>query len=113
MLYQDGYNDKYMYIVLFGKLKLADPMTNKQVGQILNIGWTVGEEILFRPKESDKSKLRRTDRCAAVAESCVLGIEKKSLAQIKRALVERSQGDEYVKLEVVMSGNYLVKKNWR
>ena len=81
VLYQEGYNDKYMYVVLFGKLKLVDPATEKQLGQILNIGWTVGEEILFRPKENDKSvRLRRTDKCTAVAESCVLGIEKKSLA---------------------------------
>ena len=79
VLYSEGYNDRYMYIVLFGKLKLSDE-ENNQIGQVLNIGWTVGEEILFRPKNQDKTRPRRTDKCTAIAESCVLGIEKKSLA---------------------------------
>ena len=48
-----------------------------------------------------------------MCESCVLGIEKRSLAQIKRTLVERGQAEEFVKLEVVLRGNYLVKKAWR
>jgi hypothetical protein len=43
----------------------------------------------------------------------VLGIEKRSLAQIKRTLVERGESEEFVKLEVVLRGNYLVKKAWR
>jgi len=43
----------------------------------------------------------------------VLGLEKRNLAQIKKALVDRGQSDEFVKLEVVLRGNYLVKKNWR
>jgi hypothetical protein len=43
----------------------------------------------------------------------VLGIEKRSLARIKRTLVERGESEEFVKLEVVLRGNYLVKKAWR
>jgi hypothetical protein len=68
---------------------------------------------LFRPKDDNKElKNNRIEKCTAVSESCVLGIEKKSLAQIKRTLVERGQAEEFVKLEVVLRGNYLVKKNW-
>jgi hypothetical protein len=85
----------------------------------LNIGWTSGEEILFKQSSVDKNggermvRVERTDKCTAMTDSCVLGIEKKSLALIKRSLVERGLADEFVKLEVVLRGNYLVKKNWR
>lgn len=58
-------------------------------------------------------RVQRTDKCTSITESCVLGIEKKSLAMIKRSLVERGLADEFVKLEVVLRGNYLVKKSWR
>jgi hypothetical protein len=47
VLYSEGYNSKFMYIILFGKLRLTDP-EGQQVGQVLNIGWTSGEEILFK-----------------------------------------------------------------
>lgn len=85
----------------------------------MNIGWTSGEEILFKQSSVDKNggermvRVERTDKCTAITDSCVLGIEKKSLALIKRSLVERGLADEFVKLEVVLRGNYLVKKNWR
>jgi len=104
-------------VILFGKLRLSDPETDLQIGQPLNIGWTVGEEILF--KQTDKKgkamgkNNTRLDKCKSLCESCVLGIEKKSLAQIKRTMVEKGQSEEFVKLEVVLRGNYLVKKNWR
>ena len=35
------------------------------------------------------------------------------MASIKKALVEKGQAEEFVKLEVVLRGNYLVKKAWR
>ena len=56
---------------------------------------------------------KRLEKCKAICESCVLGIEKRNLAQIKRNLVEKGQAEEFVKLEVVLRGNYLVKKAWR
>lgn len=79
----------------------------------MNIGWTVGEEILFKNTKRPGVRIHRNDHCMAVTESCVLGLEKRNLAQIKKALVDRGQSDEFVKLEVVLRGNYLVKKNWR
>jgi len=99
-------------VILFGKLSLSNPETEQNVGQPLNIGWTVGEEILFK---SDKKAHggQRMEKCKSLCESCVLGIEKRSLAQIKRTLVEKGQAEEFVKLEVVLRGNYLVKKAWR
>ena len=99
-------------MVLFGKLRLSVAETDQQVGQILNIGWTVGEEILFKAEKS-KHTNTRTERCKSVEESCVLGIEKRSLAQIKKQLIEKGESEEFTKLEVVLRGNYLVKKSWR
>ena len=42
----------------------------------------------------------------------MLGIEKKNLSMIKKVLVEKGKNEEFVKLEVVLRGNHLVKKNW-
>ena len=111
-LYQQGFNDRYLYVILFGKLRLSQAENDAPIGQPLNIGWTVGEEILFKSDRKANGG-QRTERCRSLCESCVLGIEKRSLAQIKRTLVERGQAEEFVKLEVVLRGNYLVKKAWR
>ena len=48
MLYEPGFNDRYLYVVLFGKLRLSLSETDEPIGKPLNIGWTVGEEILFK-----------------------------------------------------------------
>ena len=107
-LYANGYNDSFLYVVLFGRIRLYDPETQMKIGKTLNLGWTVGEEILFK---SENGK-QRMDVCKAVIESCVLGIEKKNLLQIKKVLQEKGRNDEFVKLEVVLRGNHLIKKNW-
>ena len=99
-------------MILFGKLRLNDPESGVSIGQPLNIGWTVGEEILFKQDKKANGGMRM-EKCKSLCESCVLGIEKRSLAQIKRNLVEKGQAEEFVKLEVVLRGNYLVKKAWR
>ena len=48
MLYSKDYNDKHLYVILFGKLCLKDIISGSRIGQPLNIGWTAGEEILFK-----------------------------------------------------------------
>jgi hypothetical protein len=52
----------------------------------MNIGWTIGEEILFKAGGSGKKSQPRVEICKATQESCVLGIEKKNLSIIKKAL---------------------------
>ena len=56
---------------------------------------------------------KRTDRCISTTDSCVLGFEKKALRLIKVQLEEKGLKEEFRKLEVVIRGNYLVKKGWR
>jgi hypothetical protein len=79
----------------------------KKLGSILNLGWTVGEETLF-----GKSKKRGEELCRSVNDACVLAISKENLANIKKNLVDRGNNDEFVKIEVVLRGNYLIKKGW-
>jgi hypothetical protein len=53
----------------------ADSMTttSTSIGNV-NIGWTVGEEILF-----DKTMQVRAETCYADTESCLLGLNKGKL----------------------------------
>ena len=120
-LYSEGFNEQYIYVILFGKLRLYDPKRsdprygNKvpaKKGSTLNIGWTVGEEILFK-SENNEGKVLRSDLCRAISDACVLGIEKRNLLNIKKALQEKGSHEEFVKLEIVLRGNNLVKKDWK
>ena len=84
LLYAPGFNDQFIYIVLFGKYKLYNSETRQQRGQTVNIGWTIGEEILFKATTEDEaqqtqSKVGRKEICKAASDGCVLGIEKKNL----------------------------------
>ena len=69
--------------------KRHDPRYGNKVpakkGNTLNIGWTIGEEILFKP-ENEHGKVTRTDLCRAISDACVLGIEKRNLLNIKKTL---------------------------
>lgn len=118
VLFDQEYNTNQLYIILFGKLRLSD-FDGQQIGQTLNIGWTAGEEILFKQLKKDevgnekRIVAKRQDRCVSTTDSCVLGFEKKALRLIKMQLEEKGLKDEFRKLEVVIRGNYLVKKGWR
>ena len=66
VLYAEGLNEKFFYVVLFGKLKLYKKLNVKSqnleqpeiksFGETLTIGWTIGEEILFKI-ENEKGKV--------------------------------------------------------
>ena len=81
-------------------------------GQTVNIGWTIGEEILFNT-ENDQGKVERMDTCKASSEAGVLGIEKRNLSLIKQTLNDKGCNEEFIKLEVILRGNNLIKKKWR
>jgi hypothetical protein len=81
-LYAPGFNDNFFYIILFGNLNLFNDHTKMPMGQSITIGWTVGEEILFKPEKDENGMLNnkiRNGYCKAMINSCVLGIEKKNL----------------------------------
>ena len=51
--------------------------------------------------------------CKAVNNGCVLAIEKKNLTAIKKTLYDKGDFEEFSKLEVILRGNYLIKKSWK
>ena len=117
-LYTPGFNDSFFYIVLYGKLRVYRPSAEstsakhlEPIGQVMNIGWTIGEEILFKTAEGHKP-IRR-DSCKAKTECCVLAMERRGLSSIKKQLAERTALDEFQKLETVLRGNYFMKQNWK
>jgi hypothetical protein len=115
-----------VYFVLFGKLALLLPTgtaqasqeTSSQLGSSslnnqvtlgrVNIGWTVGEEVLF-----DKNLQIRQEICVATVDSCLLGILKSKLAIIQKSLLDKGNQKDYFSVESVLKGNYLIKTNWR
>ena len=80
---------------------------NKNVGYA-NIGWTLGEEVLF-----DRNLQLRLETCYAETESCLLGINKGKLAVLQKTLLEKGNNKDYFVIESTLKGNYLLKSNWR
>jgi hypothetical protein len=50
---------------------------NRVLGRV-NLGWTVGEELLFASEQ--QTQACRQESCFAETESCLLGINKSKLA---------------------------------
>ena len=81
--------------------------TSTSIGNV-NIGWTVGEEILF-----DKNMQIRPETCYADTESCLLGMNKGKLNLMQKKLLEQGNTKDYQVIETVLKGNYMLKNNWR
>lgn len=115
-LYMPGFNDSFFYVILFGKCQTYTHRESKSgqlrtKGQELNIGWTLGEEILFKSMEGKKPA--RRDSCKATCDSCVLGVDRKNLTMIKKSLYEKNMQEEFNKIETILRGNFTIKTNWR
>ena len=93
-------------------IDLIDDLSKKQnqlLGRV-NIGWTIGEEILF---EFDQKSNVRQESCYSETESCLLGINKSKLAMMQKQLLEQGNTKDYYVFESVLKGNYLLKTNWK
>lgn len=77
-LYKEEATDQLVYFVLFGRFYLQATHKGelKVIGKT-NIGWVLGEEVLF-----DRNLQKRKESCVAKVDSCVLGIPKNKLAVI-------------------------------
>ena len=109
-LYRQSSPDQFIYFVLFGKLILLLPTghirpmtddnlsvkTSVALGKV-NIGWTLGEEILYNPNVE-----RRMETCVARAETCLLGIQKNKYANILKVLMEQGKEKDLYVLESVL-----------
>jgi hypothetical protein len=82
--------------------------SHKILGRV-NVGWTLGEELLF---DSNKHA-KRQEYCIAENECCLLGINKNKLAMLQKDLLSKSNTRDYYVLESVLQGNYLIKQNWK
>ena len=61
-----------VYFILYGKLefrnsKLAE---NPKFGQVMSLGWTVGEEVLY--SEDDNVAVKRKENCIALNDALLL-----------------------------------------
>lgn len=79
-LFKVGQEDPFIYFILFGRMKLYRD-DDSRLGEVLNIGWTVGEEILF-----DKEAKSRQEKCIGIEETCLVGIERKHFISCKKIL---------------------------
>ena len=104
VLYRSGAEDPTIYIVLFGKIALN--YNNGQLGSV-NLGWTIGEEILF-----DRHLQVRSETAVATNEACLIGITKAKLGELQESLLQQRMDDYYV-IESVFKGNFLIKDEWR
>ena len=77
------------------------------IGRV-NIGWTLGEEILF-----DRNLQIRQEMAITETESCLIGINKSQLAILQKGLLEVGNEKDYFVIESILKGNFLVKDQWR
>ena len=81
--------------------------TQHLIGRV-NVGWTVGEEILF-----DRNLQIRAEMAVAETEACLIGINKAQLAIMQKNLLEAGNDKDYFVIESILKGNFLIKDQWR
>ena len=61
----------HLYFVLYGQFEYRSNKAGK-FGEILGLGWTIGEEILY--SEDDSKEIFRNENCVSINQSCLLQI---------------------------------------
>lgn len=113
ILYRKNVEDPFVYIILFGTLRLADVVNEEELatrhifGKV-NIGWTLGEEILF-----DRTRQTRAEMVFAEDDCCLLGIEREKLGSVQKEMLAEGRTSEYFVLESTLKGNFIIKEQWR
>ena len=59
----------HVYFVLYGQMEFRNSKVGR-FGEIISLGWTVGEEILYG--EDDQSDILRLENCVSTQHSCLL-----------------------------------------
>lgn len=96
--------------MLFGTLNLSVPQSHSHDNCVLgrvNIGWTIGEEVLF-----DHSTTR-SETCFSENEACLLGVNKSKFAILQKEMLSSGNSKDYYVFESILKGNYLIKQNWK
>ncbi len=111
-LFRINDTDTFVYFVLFGKLILLGS-ESEQVGELINVGWTVGEEVIFKQSADAQGFKVRHETCISLNNSCVLGIHKNKIGKMRKLLAEQDWQQDYLTLDVILRGNYFIKQKWR
>jgi hypothetical protein len=88
-------------------MDIASNLSHLNLGRV-NIGWTVGEEILF-----DQDLQTRAETCFSETQTCLLGVNRLKLELLQKDLLDRKDKKDYHVVESILKGNYLLKSNWR
>lgn len=73
---------------------------------MVNVGWTLGEEVLF-------SDVKRPETVFAQDTCCLLGLKKSQLDIILKGLLADDRKPEYFVLDSTLKGNFVIKEQWR
>jgi len=60
----------HVYFVIYGQLEFKHSKVGR-FGEILGLGWTIGEEILY---SEDDEKIMRLENCISIGNSCLLQV---------------------------------------
>jgi hypothetical protein len=58
----------HVYFVIYGSLEFKNSRVGK-FGDVLGLGWTIGEEILY---SEDDQEILRLENCVSNGNSCLL-----------------------------------------
>lgn len=59
----------HIYFVIYGQMEFKNSKVGK-FGEILGLGWTIGEEILY--SDDDAKTILRLENCQSMGNSCLL-----------------------------------------
>ena len=90
------------------QLQVVNAQQEKVALGRVNLGWTLGEEILF-----DRTMQVRQEQVVAETESCLIAISKQKLAILQKGLIETDNWKDYYAIESFLKGNFLIKDEWR
>lgn len=123
-----------IYFVLYGQYEFSCSVIKKtertpnapKFGEIMGIGWTIGEEILYGPidlptevpsPKTSNDQIRRHETCHSINESCLLQLSVEDLVTMSSQKAAVGGGGMLVKdYEVLLSfleKNFDVKNAWR
>lgn len=97
---------------MYGQMQFVSTKLTERLGEIMGLGWILGEEILF---SNNKQKLLRYEKCTSINDACVLQL---SLADLSKMSSSKMGGggslkNDYKILVSYLEKNFEVKNEWR
>ena len=117
-LYRQGSTAKAnIYFVLYGQMQFRH-LVYGNFGEVIGLGWTVGEEILYGEDDNDNGKeILRLENCQSIGHSCLLQVSVDDLVCMSTPKPVTAGGGnlekDYKILLSFLEKNYEVKSAWR